>query len=342
MPHNEKVTISHVAQVANVSRMTVSRVLNNRPGVSDTTRQRILDTISSLGYVANSAARTLRGDSHVLGLIVPGMKSSYIGAIVAGVSTAAERLDYSLMLYTQGVSEHAVRSNHYTAVLRNGLVDGVLMVVPFDYDVLVNACIEQGMPYAIIDHHGNTVDELAITATNRKGILDAMRHLLALGHQHIGFITGRMTLRCSIDRLQGYKDALTEVGLPYDAQLVCEGDYEQLSGFRQAQKLLQLDPRPTAIMASNDVMAFGVMDAIKEAGLRIPKDISVIGFDDIPMAAQVYPPLTTVRQPMSAMGETAVDLLVTLLRGHTPHTLRLELATELVIRESTARARPAI
>jgi LacI family transcriptional regulator len=265
-----------------------------------------------------------------------------MGEVIQGISEAAEQLDYGLMLYTQGhTSDNRMsRTTYYASLLSNGLADGVVLVVPYNYDVLIEAFKEHDMPYVIIDHHGTTENEPAVTATNRKGVLEAMRHLLALGHRRIGFITGRMTLDCSVDRLQGYRDGLAEVGLSYDAELVREGDFEQPTGFRRAVELLSLADRPTAIIASNDEMAFGVMDAIKDAGLRVGRDISVIGFDDIPMASNVHPALTTVRQPMAAMGATALELIVTLLEGRTPITLQRELATELVIRETTARFSP--
>jgi len=195
------------------------------------------------------------------------------------------------------------------------------------------------LPYVIIDHQGDTQNEPSVTATNRKGILEAMRYLFALGHRRIGFITGRMDVTCSHERLQGYRDALTEVGLPFHEELVREGDFSQGIGFREGQVLLDLPERPSAIVASNDVMAFGVMDAAKAAALTIGQDISISGFDDVPMASQSYPPLTTVRQPMAAMGETALELLVTLLEGHLVLTTRRELPTELIVRESTGHVR---
>jgi LacI family transcriptional regulator len=333
-----KVTISHVAEVANVSKMTVSRVLNGQPGVSEQTRQRIMETIESLGYVANPAARVLRGSSRLLGLILPGLSSPYIGEVINGISHAIDRLDYGLMLYTQGRPENTSRTQYYASLLTNGLVDGVLMVVPYDFEFLVEQFNLHELPYVIVDHHGDTGLEPAITATNRKGLIDAMRHLLALGHKRIGFITGRMTIGCSRDRLEGYRNALAEVRIPYDPELVMEGDFEQPTGFAHAQHLLSLSNPPTAIVASNDVMAFGVMDAVKAAGLHVGEDISVVGFDDIPMASQVYPPLTTVRQPMAAMGETAVELLVALLEDRKPMSLIKELPTELIVRQSTGLA----
>ncbi|MBX3083874.1 MAG: LacI family DNA-binding transcriptional regulator [Anaerolineae bacterium] len=324
--------------------MTVSRVLNGKPGVSEKKRQFILETVETLGYVANAAARTLRGTSQILGLVVPGIGSPYMGQVIRGIMKTAERLDYGVMLYTQGDkgaelshTEGNSRIDYFSPLFSSSLTEGAVLVVPYDYETLVDAFKEHQVPYVIIDHHGNIEDEPVITATNQKGIIDAMRHLLALGHKRIGFITGRMNMGCAQDRLLGYQTALKEVGLPYEQELVREGDFEQPTGFAKAVELLQLNPRPTAIIASNDVMAFGAMDAIKDIGLRVGHDVSVIGFDDIPMASQVYPTLTTVRQPMAEMGEAAVDLLITLLRGHTPLTLQRELSTELIIRESTAR-----
>jgi len=335
MISSSRVTISDVAQAAHVSKMTVSRVLNGQPGVSEETRQRILTTMRTMGYVAKIAARTLRGSSKIIGLILPGLIAPYMAEVLQGISAAAEQLDYGLMLYTQNGTGHALRSSYYASLLSNGLADGVVLVVPYDYETLVQSFKEHGVPYVIIDHQGSALDVPAITATNRKGIHDAMRHLLALGHTRIGFITGRMDMGCSAERLKGYRDGLAEVGIPYDASLVLEGDFEQTTGFVQGRALLQLKPRPTAVVASNDAMALGLMYAIKDAGLRVGEDISVVGFDDIKMASSVYPALTTVRQPIAEMGKAAIELLVTLLQGGKPLSLQRELATELIVRDST-------
>ncbi len=329
------VTIADVAELAQVSKMSVSRVINGQTGVSEKTRQRILDAIEQLGY--EPSARSRAAESNLIALLIPNITTTYMGEILRGVSSAAERLNYGLMLYTQGSVDHAQRTSYYLSLLNNTFVDGVLMVVPLDYEVIVHDLKEHDLRYVIVDHHNGTGNEPSVTATNRKGVRDAMRHLLALGHRRIGFITGRMDIVCSLDRLQGYRDGLTEVGLPFDGDLVREGDFMQPTGFQQAQTLLELPERPTAIIASNDVMAFGVMDAAKAAGLTVGRDISIIGFDDTSMASQVYPALTTVRQPLAEMGETALDMLVTLLQGRTVLNLRQELPTELIIRQSTGR-----
>lgn len=333
------VTIEDVAALAKVSKMSVSRVLNNQPGVSEKTRQRIVEAMDSLGYLASLATRTRRGNPKLIALLIPDITTTYMGEILRGVSDAAERMNYGLMLYTQGSLNHTQRTNYYLSLLNNSLVDGVLMVVPHDYEVIVSELKLHELPYVIVDHHSGAPNEPSVTATNRKGILEAMRHLLALGHRRIGFITGRMDMACSHDRLQGYRDGLSEVGISFDPELVREGDFMQPLGFQQGQALLQLPHQPTAIIASNDIMALGVMDAAKAAGLTIGQDLSIVGFDDIFMASQAYPPLTTVHQPMAAMGEAALQMLVMLLEGHTVLNLRQEVQTELVIRESTGRPR---
>lgn len=332
------ITIADVAERAQVSKMSVSRVLNGQAGVSEKTRQRILEVVEELGYVPNPSPRVRSGSTNLIGLLIPDITTTYMGEILRGVSGAAERLHYGLMLYTQGTVDHAQRTNYYLSLLSNFNVDGVLMVVPRDYEVIVQDLKAHDIHYIIIDHHSNTGNEPSITATNRKGILDAMRHLLALGHERIGFVTGRMDIACSHDRLQGYRDGLAEVGLPFDPDLVREGDFSQPVGFRQGWALLQLQNPPTAIIASNDLMAFGVMDAAKASGLGIGRDLSIVGFDDIPMASQVYPPLTTIRQPMAAMGEAALEMLITVLQRRTVLNPRRELPTELIIRQSTGRA----
>jgi LacI family transcriptional regulator len=334
-PH---ITITDVAELAQVSKMSVSRALNGQSGVSEKTRRRILEVVEQLGYVPGANPRARPVETKMIALLIPDITTTYMGEILRGISGAADRLGYGLMLYTQGSVDTTRRTNYYLSLLNNTLVDGVLMVVPYDYEVIVNDLKAHDLLYVIIDHHSGTENEPGVTATNRKGLRDAMRYLLALGHRRIGFITGRMDIAASHERLQGYHDGLAEVGLTADPELIREGDFHQPAGFQQGQVLLKLPDPPTAIIASNDVMAFGVMDAIKAAGLTVAQDVSVIGFDDIFMASQTYPPLTTVRQPLAQMGETALELLVGLVEGRTVLSPRRELPAELIIRESTGRA----
>ncbi|MCA9895421.1 MAG: substrate-binding domain-containing protein, partial [Anaerolineae bacterium] len=193
-------------------------------------------------------------------------------------------------------------------------------------------------PFVVIDHHSEAPNEASVTATNRKGMLEATRYLLALGHRRIGFVKGRLDITCSHERLQGYMEGLEEIGLPYDPELVVEGNYMKASGFQGAQKLLELPNPPSALIMSNDMMAFGAIEAARVMGLSVGQDVSIIGFDDVYMAAETYPPLTTVRQPLMDMGEVALDMLLDLIENRRVLNLRRQLPTELIVRETTGPA----
>ncbi|MCI0711708.1 MAG: LacI family transcriptional regulator [Chloroflexi bacterium] len=331
----QRVSMADVAEVAQVSKMTVSRVLNHKPGVSDDMRQRILEAAGQLGYMPQPHALT---DSvSLIALLIPNDPTLYLGEVLRGISGAAEQLNCGLMLYTQNLFNHAVHPDNILSPLRTGLVDGMVMIVPRNYEEIMESPRRYELPFVIVDHRSQAPNEASVTATNRKGMLEATRYLLALGHRRIGFITGRMDIACSHDRLQGYKDGLNEVGLPYDMELVLDGDYLQASGFQQSKNLLEMENRPTALLVSNDLMAYGALEAARVLGLTIGQDVSIIGFDDIFLSSQTYPPLTTVRQPLMEMGEVALDMLVDLIQGRRVLDLRRELPTELIVRETTGR-----
>lgn len=337
MGRNDKllseVTIFDVAQEAGVSYATVSRVINNKDHVKPDKRERVLRAMTKLGYVVNQQARSLAGGkSQVVGLVVPGIDTSYIGEIIRGIDEELAQASYDLMLYTS--HRRKTRESTYVATLTQGLADGLLLVLPRDPGAYIETLRRRRFPFVLIDHQG--VDERgpAVGATNRCGGYTATRHLLDLGHRRIGFITGALDLRCSTDRLAGYQDALVEFGVAFEPALVREGDFLQPLGYRGARELLALPVRPTAIVSSNDVMAFGVMEAVREYGLRIPADISIIGFDDIPQASHVHPPLTTIRQPLEQMGRMATRMLLDLISDPATEAARIELPTELVIRDS--------
>jgi len=186
----------------------------------------------------------------------------------------------------------------------------------------------------LIDHQGIGDYARSVGATNWQGAYDATRYLLGLGHRRIGFITGALDLGCAVDRLGGYQAALSDHNLLSDPALIATGDFHRPQGFAGAQALLDLPERPTAILASNDEMAFGAMEAARVNGLRIPDDISVVGFDDIPQASAVHPPLTTVRQPLHEMGRTATQMLLQLIADPQLQVGRVALPTELVERQS--------
>lgn len=327
------VTIFDVAREAGVSYATVSRVINNKDHVKPEKRERVLRAMTRLGYVVNQQARSLAGGkSQVIGLVVPGVDSSYIGEIIRGIDEELASASYDLMLYT--THRRKTRESTYVATLTQGLADGLLLVLPRDPGAYMDALRWRGFPFVVIDHQGLDDTGPAVCATNRQGGYDAARYLIELGHRRIGFITGTLDVRCSTDRLAGYRAALSEFGLPLDPALVREGDFQQPDGYRGARELLALPDPPTAIFSSNDVMAFGVMEAVRECGLRIPGDISIVGFDDIPQATHVNPQLTTVRQPLEKMGRLAARMLLELIGNPRSEAARIELPTELIVRDS--------
>jgi LacI family transcriptional regulator len=326
-------TIFDVARMAGVSYATVSRVLNNKDHVKPETRTAVLEAAAQLGYVASPQARSLAGGlSQIIGLLVQRFDSAYIWEIIRGIDTELDAAQYDLMLYT--THRRKPKESAYVTALARGLVDGLLLLLPRDPQAYLESLRRQRFPYILIDHQGIGDYARSVGATNWQGAYDAARYLTTLGHRRIGFITGALDLGCSIDRLAGYQAALREAGLPADPALIYTGDFLQPAGYAAGHALLALPDPPTAIFASNDDMAFGVMDAARDRGLRIPADISIIGFDDIPRTAAVHPPLTTVRQPLEEMGRTATRMLLQLIADPQLQIGRLALPTELVVRHS--------
>lgn len=331
-------TIHDVARQARVSAMTVSRALNNRPGVSEETRIKVRAVAQGLGYVANAQAKRLAGgQTCILGMLVPDIGSEYVGEIVRGVGDALERSGYDLLLYT--THRDPERERLRLAGIAGGMADGLLTVLPKTIDTHLRMLERLELPVVIIDHRGANTTLPTVATDNLSGARSAVEHLTNLGHRRIGFVTGDPETGAARERLRGYREGLQAAGLPFDETLIEQGDFYQAKGFEAALKLLRLPDPPTAIFAANDVSAFGVAAAVRELRLRVPIDVSVVGFDDIPSARQTYPPLTTVRQPLYDMGAAATRLLLSLLRGGEAAVPRLSLPTELVVRGSSAPVR---
>jgi LacI family transcriptional regulator len=329
-------TIEDVAREADVSVATVSRVLNGSDHVRDKTRHKVLDAAQRLGYVMNQQARRLAGGkSHVIGLLVRDLSTGYIGEIIRGIDDELAGADYDLMLHTAHAAHRRnIDETEQVVALTRGLADGLLLVLPRNPGAYLESLRQRNFPHVLIDHQGINDQSPSVGATNRKGAYDATRYLIELGHRRIGFITGTLDLGCARARLEGYKAALADASIRVEAELVREGDFHQPEGYACAKALLSLTDPPTAIFASNDVMAFGAMEATRDAGLRIPDDVSIIGFDDIPQSDNVNPPLTTVRQPLEQMGRTAARMLIECIAQGKVCEQQIELPTELVIRAS--------
>jgi LacI family transcriptional regulator len=328
------VTIIDVAREAGVSDATVSRVLSGYEYVKESTRHRVLEAVDRLGYVANLQARSLAGGrTQIIGLVVPNLDINYVGLIVRGIDQELDRANYDLMLYT--THRHRNKESIYVSAIANGLTEGLLLLVPLLPTAYLDALRERNFPYVLIDQADKTEKSNVVDATNWQGAYEATRYLHELGHERIAIITGLLEIRSAVDRLAGYKAALTECTIPVRDELIIEGDFRQQTGYETTKSLLQsVDSPPTAIFASNDLSAFGAMDAARECGLRIPDDISIIGFDDIPQASLVYPKLTTVRQPLEQMGQVAVRMLLERIEDRSRPPQRVTLATQLVVRDS--------
>jgi LacI family transcriptional regulator len=334
---NGKVTIVDVAAESGVSFGTVSRVINNDIHVKKETRERVLKTMQRLGFVANRQARSLAGGkSHSIGVLVPDLGTGYIGEIIRGIDAELSLTDLDLILYT--THRTASKEANYVANLATGMVDGLLLVLPRSPVDFIGNLTQRKFPFVLIDHQGAGRDCPAVGATNWQGAYNATEYLIKLGHARIGFITGSMDLGCAVDRLDGYRSALRTHHIPFAPELVYEGTFFQPDGYAGTQTLLDLQVPPTAIFASNDVMAMGVMDAVRSRSLRVPGDVSVVGFDDIPQASLVRPALTTVNQPLEKMGRVATQKLLDLLQKPDTEAERIELPTELIIRDSCCNA----
>jgi LacI family transcriptional regulator len=328
-----KVTIVDVATQAHVSYATVSRVINNDVHVKQETRDRVLQTMQRLGYVANRQARSLAGGkTNSVGVLVPDLGTGYIGEIIRGIDAELGLKDLDLILYT--THRTASKEASYVANLARGMVDGLLLVLPRRPADFIGTLTQRNFPFVLIDHHGIGPDCPAVGAANWQGGFTATEYLINLGHRRIGIITGWMDLGCALDRIDGYRSALRVNHIPEESELIYEGTFFQPDGFQGACTLLDLPDPPTAIFASNDVMAMGVIDAVRTRGLRVPQDISVIGFDDIPQASMIHPALTTISQPLEKMGKVATQMLLELLSHPQKKMGRIELPTELIMRES--------
>jgi LacI family transcriptional regulator len=332
-------TIREVADEAGVSIATVSRVLNGRPDVAPKTRDAVMRAVRARGFSTNRSARALSGGkTGLIGLTLPIVHASYFSGILAGAAEALYEQDMRMVLCPT-LHEHD-REVTLLDRLMHGTTDGAVLTLPEETNEELKALQRLGYPFVVVDPREPLDAGIpAVSAAHASGGRAATEHLLRLGHRRIAAITGPPRWMASGERLNGYRGALAAAGVLPDPALVREGDFEIEGGERAAAELLALREPPTAIFGFNDNLAVGAMRAAQAAGLRVPEDVSVVGFDDSEQAAIVTPALTTVRQPLEEMGRMAVSLLTRLLEGQRVEALSVELATRLVVRASTAPPR---
>jgi LacI family transcriptional regulator len=332
----KRVTMAVIAAAAEVSVPTVSKVLNGRADVAPETRVRVESVLGEFGYAR--APRRRSQPARLIDLLVTEF-SAWAGEIIRGASEAA--LAAKCRIAVTAVTSDA-DVDHWLRSLTASRTDGVILVLTELSAAHRSRLGALQVPVVIVDPVGQPDPEvLSIGAANWAGGLTATEHLLSLGHERIATITGSPAVLCSQARLDGYRAALERAGLPLDPALVKTGDFHYQSALSAASELLSLPEPPTAIFAASDVQAMGVYEAARQHGLRLPDDLSVVGFDDVPMAQWMAPPLTTLRQPLAEMATLAARTL--LLGDTTGFQNRVELATTLVVRESTREhsARPA-
>ena len=336
------VTLIDVAKHAGVALVTASRALSGTGFVSDETRKKVAAAVIALGYSPNLSAKILKGGRpNLLGLAVSSLQSPVINEIIGAVSVAAKHAGLDLIIYHASTELGAPKQHDINRVL-GGLCEGILLVLPTAQEGLLAEFESSSVPVVLINYWRNETQLPTVRGDNYEGSRAAIEHLIGLGHSRIAFITGSSYTGQSQERQRGYQDALKQAGIRPLKSLVVTGDFTQSGGFEAAQVLMAQPKPPTAIFAANDAMALGVMDALKEKGLHIPRDVSVIGFDDMPAANHAYPRLTSVRQPLAEIGAQAVRLILQRIRAEGSEGVvdgsPIELPSTLVIRDSCGPA----
>lgn len=331
-----RITIREIAELAGVSIATVSRVVNGRDDVSEETREIVQRIVREHGYSANRSARGLSaGRTGFIGVTVPLLNPPYFSSILSGVAEALDELDMRIVLCPT-LHEHD-REVTLLERLMHGTTDGALLILPEESNEELEVLVNHGYRFVVVDPLQRLDEKIpGVSAANPAGADEAMKHLLGLGHRKIGAITGPASWFATAERRRGYHAGLAAAGIMPVPEYEVESDFQIEGGVVAAGRLLDLPDRPTAIFAFNDNLGIGAMQAARARGLRIPEDLSIVGFDDTELASIVSPPLTTVRQPLEEMGRMAVSLLMRALESQRFEALHVELATRLVVRGSTA------
>jgi len=337
-------TMDTIAKRVGVSKMTVSRVLNNHPYVSDKIRKKILGLMKELKYRPNLSATILsRRSSKTLGLIIQFynnnvLSTHYLMQVMHGVEQTLDNYGYNLVLF----SRIQPKNSHYddiTAWYYSGLVKGFVLVAPPADSPLVKKLIKEDVTFVVVSARTGHKNVSYVDADNAAGAYMATEHLIKLGHRNIGYISGPDDSENGRERSNGFRKAMNDYGVKISSSNVMEGDFEQKGGYNGMMKLLRGPNRPSAVFVANDLMAVGAMQAVREKRLKIPRDISIVGFDDIDLAAMADPPLTTIHQPTKMLGELAADYLVNYSKEKETLPIQRVLEVTLVLRESTRKFR---
>ena len=325
-----RVTIGDVAAEAGVSVATVSKVINDRYGVAESTSARVRAVIDDLGYEASLVGQSLRSKrTNVIGVLVVEIEP-FSAELLKGVGRAIRDSGYELIVFSRGAmaSDQVGWERRYLSRISGTLTDGAILVTPSSIDQTF------GAPVVAVDHNVGSSTLPTVDSDNLNGAVAATDHLIGLGHRRIAFLAGRPDLESARLRERGYRQALAAAGIPVDEGLIRVGGYRADTATEPARELLELDPRPTAIFTANDVTALETMAVAKSMGISIPGDVSIVGFDNVPESALAEPSLTTVEQPLQEMGAEAVRLVIDLIDNPSGPPARVVLPTRLVVRQS--------
>jgi len=332
---DKKVSLQDVARVADVSPATVSRVINGTVKVKPQKKQRVLDVIARLGYSPSRVARRLRSKhatSQLVGLIVPDLQNPFFSGIARAVEDIAYEHSYAVMVCNS--DENEGKEKFYLDILASEQVSG-LIIAPTRYNhEHIQQLVEDNFPVVIIDRKIENIDADIVVSSSKQGALIAVEQLIQKGHKRIGIINSLQSLYTTQERLAGYQEAHYKNKLPVSDELLRWGNSKQESGAAETRALLSLDNPPTAIFSTNNLMTLGVYEAINRSGKKIPGDIAVIGFDDMPWSSALNPSLTAVSQPFYEMGEKAFQLILDRTKSPSKETKEYKLDTELIIRNS--------
>ena len=340
MRRSLRMNLEDIAKKAGVSRSTVSRVINGEAYVSDKTRQRVLEIVEAEAFTPNMAARTLVTQrTQMIGIVIPDEFKDvfsneipyYYSALLQGISEAARPHDYAPLLW---IGHHDDVEEGYRRLLKNRWMDGLIIVSSLKSEtMLVTSLLKNRTPFVLIGRPLKQEGQISyVSIENSTAAEQAVRHLLGAGRTRVGAIVGNVDNADSQDRLTGYKQALKSAGIAVDRDLIVTGQFTRAWGYAAMKRLLSA--HVDGVFAFSDMIALGALDAIREAGLRVPDDISLVGFDDLPAAAQANPPLTTVRQPITQKGARAAALLIERIEKGTGEPAHILLPTQLVIRQS--------
>jgi LacI family transcriptional regulator len=329
-------TLEDIAKQAGVSRSTVSRVVNDQPNVKENVRKRVQKVIQATGYHPNAAARMLVSQrSWTIGLVIPRtvnyfFRDPFFNYLTEGIAQACNQNNYTLAFFLIGNKEDEEKT--FPRVSRRGLMDGIILQSGQLGDPLFDRLVASNIPLVIAGRPLNAQGVSYIDVDNVASAITAVNHMISLGYQRIGAISGPFNNIVTQDRRDGYLKALAEANLPIEEGLISEGDYTEQGGYHAMQRLLLQNPR--AVFAFSDVMAVGGIRAVRDAGLRVPEDVAFIGFDDLPMDSIQSYQLTTIRQPVIQFGMKAVEMLIDLVQNGEKPARRLIMGTELIIRST--------